>query len=122
MLRLAVDTNIMALAKVDSLTRAEVGTATSTDLTRGLILNGKQVEVVYVTKLTGDTSGSFDLSNVQRPDEVYVIPVRGNAGANVGSLAMAAATFTRTDNDTVAVSSLGDWTVAVFLVLGRSYA
>jgi hypothetical protein len=112
----------MALAKVDSLTRAEVGTATSTPLTRGLVLNGRQVEVVYVTKLTGDTSGSFDLSNVQRPSDVYVIPVRDSAGANVASLAMTAATFTHTDNDTVAVSSLGDWTVAVFLVLGRSYA
>jgi hypothetical protein len=112
----------MALAKVDSLTRAEVGTATSSDYTRGLVLNGRQVEVVYVTKLTGDTTGSFDLSNVQRPTEIYVIPVRDSAGANVASLAMTAATFTRTDDDTVALTALGTWTVAVFLVLGRSYA
>jgi hypothetical protein len=112
----------MALAKVDSLTRAEVGTATSTALTRGLVLNGRQVEIVYVTKLTGDTSGSFDLSNVQRPDELYVIPLRTSAGANVASLAMTAATYTMTDVDTVAATSLGDWTVAIFLAVGRSYA
>lgn len=112
----------MAFAKVDSLTRAEVGTATSTNYSRGLVLNGRQVEVVLATKLTGDTSGSFDLSNVQRPDEVYVIPLRDDSGADVEAFAMTAATFTRTDNDTVAVTSLGDWTTAVFLVLGRSYA
>lgn len=111
----------MALAKVDSLTRAEVGTAISTPLTRGLILNGQQVEVVLVTKLTGDTSGSIDLSNIKRPDKIYVIPTRDTAGANVASLAMTEVTYTRTDDDTCALTSLANWTVAILLVTGRSY-
>lgn len=112
----------MALAKVDSLTRAEVGTMTSTPLTRGLVLNGEQVEMVLVTKLTADTSGSVDLSNVKRPSKIYVIPTRDNAGANAAALTPAAVTFTRTDDDTVALSSLGTWTVGILLVVGRSYA
>lgn len=111
----------MAFAKVDSLTRAEVGTALSTPLTRGLVLNGEQVETILVTKLTGDATGSVDLSNVKRPSKIWVIPTRDSLGANVASLAMTEVTFTRTDNDTCALTGLGDWTVAVLLVVGRSY-
>lgn len=81
-----------------------------------------QTEMVYVTKLTGDTAGSVDLSNIQRPSDVYVIPVRDSAGANVASLAMTAVAFTHTDNDTIAMTALGNWTVAILLVTGRSYA
>lgn len=111
----------MALAKVDSLTRAEVGTAISTPLTRGLVLNGEQVEVILVTKLTADATGDIDLSNIKRPSKIWVIPTRDTAGANVASLAMTEVTFTRTDDDTCALSGLANWTVAILLVTGRSY-
>lgn len=113
----------MAFAKVDSLTRAEVGasTATATPSTRGFVLNGRQNELVFVTKLTGDTTGTLDLSAVQRPTHIYVIPTRDSAGANVTSLAMTPVTYTHTDADTVALSSLGTWTVAILVVSGRSY-
>lgn len=111
----------MALTKTDSLTRAEVGTALNSPYTRGLILNGEQVEVILVVKLTGDTTGSVDLSNVKRPSKIWVIPTRDTAGANSASLAMSEVTFTRTDDDTCALSSLGTWTVAILLVVGRSY-
>jgi hypothetical protein len=113
----------MALAKVDSLTRAEVGasTATAVPSTRGFVLNGRQNEFVLVTKLTGDTTGSIDLSGIQRPTHVYVIPTRDGAGVNVDELLMTPVTYTHTDADTIALSDLGDWTVAIFVVSGRSY-
>lgn len=112
----------MAFAKVDSLTRSEVGTATDTPYTRGFVLNGEQVEIVLVTKLTGDTSGNLDLSNIKRPSALYVIPTRDNAGANVASLAVSDVAFTRTDDDTLALTSLANWTVAIIIATGRSYA
>lgn len=94
----------------------------SSPYTRGLVLDGQQVEVILVTKLTADTSGSVDLSNVKRPTAVYVIPTRDTAGANSTALTPAAVTFTRTDDDTLALSSLANWTVGILLVIGRSYA
>lgn len=65
----------MSLAKNYSLDRIDFGSVTKTPLTRGLVLNGMQVEIVRVTKLTGDTTGSVALSAVQRPNAVYAIPI-----------------------------------------------
>lgn len=117
-----VEVLIMALAKVDSLTRAEVGTFLNSPQTRGLVLEGQQVELILVTKLTGDTTGSVALSNVKRPSAVYVIPTRDLAGANSAALTPATVTFTRTDDSTIALTALASWTVGILLVVGRSYA
>jgi len=112
----------MAFSKNYSIERTDIGAMTGFPGGRGLQLNGFQVEIVRATKLTGDTSGSFDLEGVQRPNKIYVIPVTDSSGAVKTAIpAIAEVSFTHTDNDTVSVSGLGDWTKADFLVCGRSY-
>lgn len=113
----------MALAKVDSAGRTDWNTATGTfSQGRGIVLNGEQVEMILVTKLTGDTTGSVDLSMIRRPKFAYVVPTRDSAGANVAAVTPSAVTFTHTDNDTIALSALGDWTVGLLFVTGRQYS
>jgi hypothetical protein len=110
----------MALAKASSKTRDEFGILTGTPLTRGLVLNGFQIELVRVTKLTGDTSGSFDVEDVERPARVFVLIIADSAGAVVADPTLAEVAFTHTDDNTIALSALGDWTAADLLVCGRS--
>jgi hypothetical protein len=113
----------MALSKIDSAGRTDWNTVTETmSQGRGLILNGQQVEIVAVSKLTGDTTGSIDLSMIRRPRFAYVIPTRDSAGNNVAALTPAAVTFTHTDNDTIAMTGLGNWTVGLIFVTGRQFS
>lgn len=112
----------MAFAKVDSFQRSEIGAVTGTPQTRGFVLNGEQTELILVTKLTGDTTGNVTLSDIRRPSKIYAIPTRDSAGANSTSLTAVAVTYTHTNDTTVALSSLGNWTVAILVVTGRSYA
>lgn len=65
----------MALTKVYSRTRDDFGIVTGNRSGRGLVLEGKQVEEIMVTKDTGDTSGNVDLSDVQRPNKVLFLPI-----------------------------------------------
>jgi hypothetical protein len=112
----------MPFVKKDSVNRADFGTVTNTPLTRGLLLNGKQVEMISVTKATGDTTAaSLALSSVQRPVEVIAVPVNDSAGAAITSINPVAVTFSRTNDSTIALSGLGDWTAAMLLVTGRAY-
>jgi len=112
----------MALAKVFSITRANYGTVTSTPQTQGKELNGLQTEEMVVSKLTGDTSGSVDLSAVRRPYAVTLVVLNDNAGAAQATLSQTTVTFTHTDDDTIALSGLGNWTRAILTIQGRSYA
>jgi hypothetical protein len=51
-----------------------------------------------------------------------VIPLTDAAGALLTAQpTLAEVTFTHTDDDTVAVSALGNWTAAYFIAIGRSY-
>ncbi|MBX3288368.1 MAG: hypothetical protein KF855_03390 [Acidobacteria bacterium] len=112
----------MALAKNFAIERTEIGTLTGTPNTRGVVLNGYQTEWVRATKLTGDTSGSFDLESIQRPTKVYAWPLTDSSGTLLTSQpALVEVSFTHTDHDTIAVSGLGDWTAAIFIVCGRSF-
>lgn len=112
----------MALAKNYSLTRTDFGTLTATRSTRGLNLNGMQVEIIRASKLTGDTTGTLALSGVQRPNKVYVVPVTNSAGTVLTSAPPTAdVAFTHNSNTSINVSGLGNWTIADFYVCGRSY-
>ncbi len=111
----------MALSQQFAVTRPDIGDALSTPNTRGLVYNGMQVEMVYIKKLTGDTTGNITLGGVQRPAQVFVVPTFDSAGAEVVADGVAAVTFTHTDNVTIALSGLGNWTRAVLFVCGRSY-
>ena len=111
----------MALSANFAITRDEIGTLIGTRLSRGLVLNGRQVELVRITKLTGDTSGSFDVVDVFRPYQVFSIPLTDSSGTIVTAQpTLAEVAFTHTDDNTIAVSGLGDWTAAYFIVTGRS--
>jgi hypothetical protein len=85
----------MALAKVYSRTRNDLATLASIgEPTRGFTLNGNQVEMVVCTKDTGDTSGSFDLTKVRRPNRVYFLPLDNSAGTeDIGAPATGTATI-----------------------------
>lgn len=111
----------MSLSKVDSVPRGDWATVTKTSGSRGLVINGKQVEKIIVSKLTGDTSGSVALSSIHRPNDVFVLPVLDSSGAVVTTGVLAAVAFTKTNDTTIAVSALGDWTTAILFVTGRSY-
>jgi len=112
----------MALSIVDSFKRSEVGAAISTPGTRGLVLNGYQVELALAAKSTGDTTGNVTLTGIQRPKKVYVVPTRGSSGANVSAIAFTEVAFTHTDNTTIALSDLGDWTVGMLYICGRDFS
>jgi hypothetical protein len=111
----------MALSQQFTVTRPDIGDALSTPNTRGLVYNGQQVEMVFIKKLTGDTTGSITLGGVQRPAQVFVVPTFDNAGAEITADGVASVTFTHTDNVTIALSGLGTWTRAVLYVCGRSF-
>lgn len=113
----------MAFSKDFSIDRVNLTTAFGTGRSgRGLVLNGAQTELVKVKKLTGDTTGSLDLTAIRRPKAVYCIPLTDSAGAVLtAEPTVVAVTFTHTDYDTIAVSGLGDWTAAYFIVTGRSF-
>lgn len=110
----------MALAKKFSLVRSVLA-ALFAPQGRGLMLDGKQVEIITVTKLTGDTTGSVALSGIQRPREIYILPINDNAGAALTAAAPVLATYTLTNDTTIALTGLGSWTSAVLLVTGRSF-
>jgi hypothetical protein len=112
----------MALTKDFSFDRTDIGTVTKTPLSRGLVINGYQVEIVQVKKSTGDTTGSFDLTGIRRPVKVICRPITNSSGTVLTSEPTLVDTaFTHTDNDTIAVSGLGNWTIAEMFVLGRSF-
>jgi len=116
----------MALAQVFSVTRADLGTQFSTPQTRGLVFNGMQTEQIFLTKAEADTSGTIDLTAVRRPNFAFLIAL--SAEDSNGDLVfatqkeLAPVAFTHSDNDTIAVSGLGEWTSALLFVCGRSYA
>jgi hypothetical protein len=111
----------MALSANFSITRDEIGAMIGTLLSRGLVLDGRQVELVRISKSTGDTTGSFDLEDVHRPYRIFVIPLTNSSAALLTAQpTLAEVAFTHTDDDTVAVTGLGDWTAAYFIVTGRS--
>lgn len=112
----------MALAKVFSIVRSNYGTVTSTPYTRGKVLNGYQTEEMVVTKLTGDATGSVDLSSIRRPAAVTLVVLNDSAGTAQATLSQTSVTFTNTDDDTIAMSGLGNWTRALLTIQGRSYA
>jgi hypothetical protein len=90
--------------------------------TRGLILDGYQVEMVRVTKLTGDASGNVTLDEVKRPHRVLAVPLTDSAGTAITTEPTAVdVAFVHVDNVTITISSLGNWTSAMLLVTGRSF-
>ena len=112
----------MAFATVFSIKRSDVGTVTNTPLTRGLVLNGFQTEEQVVTKLTGDTTGTLNLSTLNRPSAVYALVLNDSAGAAQASLSISSVTFVHVDADTVTLSGMGNWTRALLIVTGRASA
>lgn len=113
----------MAFTKDFSIDRVDFATAFGqTSTGRGVVVNGFQTEFVKVKKSTGDTTGSFDLTAIRRPSLIYCIPLTNSSAAILtAEPTVVAVAFTNTDNDTVAVSGLGDWTAAYLIVCGRSY-
>lgn len=115
----------MALSTEYNVVRTDIGAVQGgplgTDQTRGLIVGDMQSEVVMVTKLTGDTTGSVDLSFIQRPVYAFVLVINDNLGALVTTKTLTQVTFTHTDLDTIALSGLGNWTNALLFVLGRGF-
>lgn len=111
----------MALAATFDATREDWATITATPQARGLMLLEQQTDVVILTKLTGDTAGSIDLTGVQNITGVYLFAINDSAGSAVTDLTLVAPTYTVTDFNTIAFTGLGDWTRAVAFVLGRNY-
>ncbi len=105
-----------------------VGTVTDragkTPQTRGLIYNGQPCELKQVQKLTGDTSGSVDVSSVFADGvrEVRLMATRDSAGANSSDTddAWKDIAFTVTDFNTLALTGLGDWTAGILFIFGRA--
>jgi len=111
----------MAITQNFSLTRNEVVAATKSG-GRGLVLNGQQVEMIRITKLTGDTTGGpITPEGVLRPNKVYVLPTADAAGAAISvEPTITEAIVAQTTGNTFTLSGLGTWTAAYLLVCGRS--
>jgi len=112
----------MAFANVFTAKRSDYGTLTNTPGTRGLVLNGYQIEEQVCSKLTGDAAGNITMTTVRRPYKVYAMVLKDNAGADQAALSMVELTFTNTSDTVIALSGLGNWTRALIRILGRNYA
>jgi len=112
----------MAFANVFNVKRSDWGTVISTPNTRGLIFNGYQMEQQVCSKLTGDATGNVTLQTIRRPARVFALVLKDNAGADQATLSLVELTFTHTNDTTIALSGLGNWTRAIIYILGRSYA
>jgi hypothetical protein len=111
----------MAYAKLYHIGRAANATLTSTPYSRGMVLNGQQVEEIVHTKLTGDTTATLTLVGITRPSAVFVEPLIDSAAAAVNTDTRVAVTFAPSATArTITVSSLGDYTRGRFIVLGRA--
>ncbi len=102
----------MAFTKRFSQTRKTFADATGSESTRGLVLNGNQVEKLRLSKLTGDTSGDLELSSVFRPSEIFANPILDNAGALVIESGLVKVSYAHVDYNTVTLSGLGGCPVA----------
>lgn len=111
----------MALATVFAMTREDVASVTSTPQARGLMLIEQPCDVQIVTKLTGDTTGSVDTTGVQNATSGFFVVLNDSGGTAQATLSTAAATFTQTDYNTIALTGMGDWTRAILFVTGRNY-
>lgn len=113
----------MAFTKDFTIDRVDVNAILGTTSTgRGIVINGQQVELIKVKKSTGDTTGNVTLSAVHRPKRVIVLPLTDSSAVILtAEPTMVDTTFTHTDDVTIALSGLGDWTAAYLFVLGRSY-
>jgi hypothetical protein len=110
----------MAYAKLYHIGKAANATLTSTPQSRGMVLNGQQVEEIVHTKLTGDTTATVVLVGITRPSAVFVEPLIDSAAAAVDTDTRVAVTFAQVSARTIAVSALGDYTRGRFIVLGRA--
>lgn len=115
----------MALANVYTSKRSDIGAIAGipfvTPNTRGMILNGYQTESQVVTKLTGDATGNITLGSIRRPAAVFVEVLKDNAGADQTTLSLVNVAFTHTNDTTIALSGLGNWTRGRLVILGRAY-
>jgi len=112
----------MAFANVFTAKRSDWGTLSNTPGTRGLIMNGFQMEQQVCSKLTGDATGNVTMAAIRRPYKVYALVLKDNAGADQATLSLVELTFTNTSDTVIALSGLGNWTRAMIYILGRSYA
>jgi hypothetical protein len=110
----------MALTKHVSLNRDDF--ALGTPQTRGLTYNGMQAETMSVSKLTGDTTASVDVETVFTGSvrKVFGFAINDAAGTANATPVVFNVTFTKTDYNTLALTSLGDWTRAILFVCGRA--
>jgi hypothetical protein len=111
----------MAYTKLYAIGRSANATLTSTPQSRGMVLNGQQVEEIVHTKLTGDTTATVTLVSITRPSAVFVEPLIDAAAAAVDTDTRVAVTWAPSATArTFTVSSLGTYTRGRFIVLGRS--